>query len=260
MGKTKKLLNWMHRHKTPRTVDEGPVASGGLVSSSGTASGRRSPNPKPPNAGASTSINSDMNASSPECIDNSPQQSARQSLSINSNSPSPLIPATITLPLAINPAISRDTSYETDPIHSVKGNQPPTSPPSTSTIYHQELWSQALEKLRVEDEEAIQALQSTFRTQSQLSKTGIDEIFRLLEDVQKKCEEKSFNFHFRGKEIILRDVMGKISYWVSKFKEIGDIAVNFDPIHASLPWAGVRFLLQVRLSYYKGAFTKSLQR
>jgi ankyrin repeat domain-containing protein 50 len=37
--------------------------------------------------------------------------------------------------------------------------------------------------------------------------------------------------------------------WLNKFKDIGDIAVSFDPIHASLPWAGVRLLLQVRYVY-----------
>jgi hypothetical protein len=46
-------------------------------------------------------------------------------------------------------------------------------------------------------------------------------------------------------EIILRDVMEKIIVWVDKFKEIGDNVVVYDPAHAALPWAGVRFLLQV---------------
>lgn len=54
-----------------------------------------------------------------------------------------------------------------------------------------------------------------------------------------------------GEEIILRDVAGKALFWLSKFKEVGDIAVNFDPVHASLPWAAVRFLLQVRPGHTK---------
>jgi hypothetical protein len=37
----------------------------------------------------------------------------------------------------------------------------------------------------------------------------------------------------------------KIIAWVIKFKEVGDLAVQYDPIHAALPWAGVRFFLQV---------------
>lgn len=39
--------------------------------------------------------------------------------------------------------------------------------------------------------------------------------------------------------------MEKIIVWVDKFKEIGDNVVAYDPAHAALPWAGVRFLLQV---------------
>lgn len=48
-----------------------------------------------------------------------------------------------------------------------------------------------------------------------------------------------------GDEVILRDVFEKIVTWVNKFKDFGDIAMQYDPGHAALPWAGVRFLLQV---------------
>jgi hypothetical protein len=36
-----------------------------------------------------------------------------------------------------------------------------------------------------------------------------------------------------------------VAFWVDKVKETGDIIVQFDPVHASLPWAGARFLLTV---------------
>lgn len=48
-----------------------------------------------------------------------------------------------------------------------------------------------------------------------------------------------------GKNVILRDVFDKIGFWVKKFREIGDVAVQYDPMHAALPWAGIRLLLQV---------------
>ena len=64
---------------------------------------------------------------------------------------------------------------------------------------------------------------------------------------QKQCEEKAFKFQFQGQDIILRDVAEKIIVFLNKFKTIGDVAVSFDPVHAALPWAGVRFLLQVRI-------------
>lgn len=34
--------------------------------------------------------------------------------------------------------------------------------------------------------------------------------------------------------------------WVNKFKEVVDVAIQYDPVHAALPWAAVRFLLQVK--------------
>lgn len=43
----------------------------------------------------------------------------------------------------------------------------------------------------------------------------------------------------------VRDVLRKLTKWVAKFIEVGDMAVQFDPVHAALPWAAVRFVLTV---------------
>ena len=48
-----------------------------------------------------------------------------------------------------------------------------------------------------------------------------------------------------GEVVIIRGVLEKIVGWVQRFKEIGDVAVQFNPTSASLPWAAVRFLLQI---------------
>jgi hypothetical protein len=48
-----------------------------------------------------------------------------------------------------------------------------------------------------------------------------------------------------GKEIVLYEVYSQIVTIVQKFKGAGDVAVNADPLHAGLPWAVVRLLLQV---------------
>ncbi|KAJ9156327.1 Ankyrin repeat-containing domain protein [Pleurostoma richardsiae] len=42
--------------------------------------------------------------------------------------------------------------------------------------------------------------------------------------------------------------MVKIVDCIQRFKEVGDIVVSFDPVHAALPWAGFRFLLQLATS------------
>lgn len=46
--------------------------------------------------------------------------------------------------------------------------------------------------------------------------------------------------------------MEKIIIWLDKFKAVGDMAMQYDPAHASLAWAGVRFLLRVSLSSNTG--------
>ena len=48
-----------------------------------------------------------------------------------------------------------------------------------------------------------------------------------------------------GEIVIMRDVFAKFVRWIDMFKEIGDVAVQYDPVHAALPWAGIRFILQV---------------
>lgn len=51
-----------------------------------------------------------------------------------------------------------------------------------------------------------------------------------------------------GETVIIRDVFEKIIRWVDTFKQIGDIAVQYDAVHASLPWAGIRLLLQIAVN------------
>lgn len=49
----------------------------------------------------------------------------------------------------------------------------------------------------------------------------------------------------RGRPVILREEADKVIVWLDRFKAVGDIAMNADPIHAGLPWAGIRLLLEV---------------
>jgi hypothetical protein len=52
----------------------------------------------------------------------------------------------------------------------------------------------------------------------------------------------------RSKDLLSQDgsTLGRVERQVDTFKQIGDVAVQYDPAHAALPWAGIRFLLQVR--------------
>ena len=65
---------------------------------------------------------------------------------------------------------------------------------------------------------------------------------------EKKKKRELWKVRFRGEDVVLPDVGMKILRWIDKFKNIGDIIVQYDPVHAALPWAGFRFLLQVSLN------------
>lgn len=131
-----------------------------------------------------------------------------------------------------------------DPLVPVPSSQRPVSPPVDKSM-PQKLWSEALTKLSLNEQEHLQKLQPA------ISESGIDKLLVLTQQVQKKGEETSWKLCVGGKDIFMRDVAGKIMSWLTKFKEIGDIAVNFDPVHAALPWAGVRFLLQAVLAEHE---------
>ena len=69
---------------------------------------------------------------------------------------------------------------------------------------------------------------------------------------------KRLTFKWGDKEINVRETASRLVGWITKFKEIGDIAVQYDPVHAALPWAGVRFILLVcrttHFAYFIGYF------
>lgn len=66
-------------------------------------------------------------------------------------------------------------------------------------------------------------------------------------DKRKLCLQKRWKFQISDERpsIVIRKVMDKIVGWLEKFMSIGDVAVQYDPVHASLPWTSVRFISQV---------------
>lgn len=78
---------------------------------------------------------------------------------------------------------------------------------------------------------------------------SINEILESLERRKKECIDKQWTVPRgrKGNAVVLRDVFTKIAVWINKFMAVGDIAVQYDPGHAALPWALIRFLLKVRI-------------
>ena len=73
------------------------------------------------------------------------------------------------------------------------------------------------------------------------------ELSNIVEAKQKRCLERRWKFtNSKGQQIIVRDLFEKIANYIEKFTKVIDMAVQYDPVHAALPWAAVRVLLQVR--------------
>jgi hypothetical protein len=64
---------------------------------------------------------------------------------------------------------------------------------------------------------------------------------------QQCCLEERWRFTLAGQEFILKEKADKIVRWLNRFKGVGDVAAAADPVHAGLPWAGIRLLLEVRI-------------
>ena len=118
------------------------------------------------------------------------------------------------------------------------GNTRPVSLVSGSATYPESLWQEALESLPVED-----------RPPSVQESYGI--INGVLEKTKVEiCKRQTGKFTLGVKQYDSREVANKVIGWIQKFKEVGDIVVQYDPVHLALPWAVFRFILQVSSAKY----------
>ena len=114
----------------------------------------------------------------------------------------------------------------------------------------QSLWETAFASLR--DEEKL------FDNPDNLDKRDfVGQTIRAVEQKRLQRISKGWKVKYSGNDVQIHDVFGKIIAWINKFKEVGDIAVQYDPIHAALPWAAVRLVLQVRSSLLLGIWPLS---
>ena len=122
----------------------------------------------------------------------------------------------------------------------------------TSTLAPMELagglWLHALQTLSSDEKKEIQEIQNTYSSHGFFPK-DVGDLICTTRDIQMECDRKGYTVDLFGKQIILRDVAEKIMIWINRFKSNSETAGNYAPGNASLPWAAVRFLLQVLLSW-----------
>ena len=113
---------------------------------------------------------------------------------------------------------------------------------ASSSISKPNLWDVALSKLPEQEQKELR---------SGLDSRGSFEINALtttVSQLQQRALSERWQVRLGQKELDLRHVFDGIVSWVRKLIAIGDIAVQYDPAHAALPWAALRFVLQVQTS------------
>ncbi len=104
-------------------------------------------------------------------------------------------------------------------------------------IHSTNLWVLAVAQLKDEDRRNI-----NFSYPDKLK--PLAELHALTETSKQECIKKRWKYTRKsGETVILRDVFNKIIRWIDIFKQVGDLVTPYDPVHTTLPWVVIRFIL-----------------
>lgn len=117
---------------------------------------------------------------------------------------------------------------------------PSPAPVSLPILPHATLLDKTLQRLSDDDRRTLDAFASADSIDS-----VVQNALAVAQEKRNVCQEKQWKVAFNGRTIVLREQADKVVNLLNRFKSIGDIAVNVDPVHAGLPWAGIRLLLEV---------------
>ncbi|RYP48438.1 hypothetical protein DL769_011203 [Monosporascus sp. CRB-8-3] len=104
----------------------------------------------------------------------------------------------------------------------------------------EKLWLQAVSTLGSDE----RALIKKVRLESRHEVSLFESLHEALNRRNAALGRHGWTFKFLGRVVIIRDVVAKIVTWLQRFKAVGDLAMNFDPGHAAIPWAVFRFILE----------------
>jgi hypothetical protein len=128
-------------------------------------------------------------------------------------------------------------------------NYPTVTPPRTPspgplyTTNGSEILADALETLTIDDRETIKPL--LLPTNAISIDNAFNEVHVCARNLQQRCTIKRWSWNYRGRQVYLADQVDKVMRLLDKFKAMGDVVANIDPIHVGLPWVGIRAILEV---------------
>ncbi|KAK0803971.1 hypothetical protein LTR91_008727 [Friedmanniomyces endolithicus] len=147
----------------------------------------------------------------------------RNKLVVRSPSPLPARPAP-------RPAAAATRTSSSEPTYTRNGSN---------------ILADALEALDREDRETIRTL---LPTNVFTIDAAFDEVHGVVSELGELCANKRWSWTYKGHKVYVHDQVDKVVQLLDKFKSVGDVVANVDPIHVGLPWAGIRLILEVALS------------
>jgi len=168
----------------------------------------------------------------------------------SASSPSP---AQLSSQALISSTTQSPGSSSTQILSSSLSSPPPQQPTSNPSFSHN-LLDDALKQLSHRDRAT---LQDHILPNSSDINLALEHALAAAQEKQRHCLEKRWRVTFAGREFILKEEADKVICWLNRVKQVGDVVVNVDPVHAGLPWAGIRLLLEVRILSPKPKPTRS---
>ena len=74
---------------------------------------------------------------------------------------------------------------------------------------------------------------------------ALEQVLAAAKEKQRCCIGKRWTLTFAGRNVVVDEEAEKVVGWLNRFKAVGDVVANVDPMHVGLPWAGIRLLLEV---------------
>lgn len=117
--------------------------------------------------------------------------------------------------------------------------------PGPTPAVPSQVWKKAFMSLPEHDQQTLD-----FGTSDRVAL--LCEVLALTEEKRTLCLQRQWKIPLGGKNINLRETADSLCAHVQKFVLIGDTIIQYDPVHAALPWAAFRFLLQVCIPRVRG--------
>lgn len=120
-------------------------------------------------------------------------------------------------------------------------------PQTVNQLARDDLWGLAYQQLVYDQEPSIKHYERLLKAEvSNQADAGLEaQIQAFLELKRAQILQKQWKLQWRNKSIKIRTQVDRIVRLIMIFKDVGTMAVNADPLHAGLPWAGICFLLAV---------------